>query len=210
MCRTICLFLITISLIGTSGCGFFDKSQAGGNANVGHVAIIDLDAVASRLGRDAEMANTIKQRENSLNQQLINVKNTFESQLGEKQKDFGEELSDEQTQQLAQMQQQANLQLNQIAQKAQANLNQHRAQVINRFREETKAVARKVAAEQGLSIVVTKNDNVIFTYNSAVDITNDVADRMLVVPPGSTQSVSPASPAKETHTASQPSDSKKR
>ena len=75
--------------------------------------------------------------------------------------------------------------------------------MINRFREEVKSVARKVASDKGLSIVVTKNDSVIFAYDSTVDITNEVADQLLLAAPKSG-----GKPAATT--AAKPTESKKR
>jgi Skp family chaperone for outer membrane proteins len=146
---------------------------------VGTVAVIDLDAVARQIGGDIQMANSIKQRETSLNQQLQSVQTSFQKQIGDKRDELGGEPTEEETQQFALLQRQANTNLNQIRTQAQNDLNRHRLQLVARFREEARPVARAVAAEKGLSIVVTKNDSVVFTYQSAVDITDEVAARML-------------------------------
>ena len=179
MRTTVLALLWSGCFVCLGGCGYFSD----GTSNTGRVAVIDLDAVAKKLGHDVRMANSIKQRETSLNRQLADVQQSYQKQLGDKKQELGEEPSQEQTQQLLQLQRQANLQLNQVRRQAQANLNQHRAQLIGQFRDETKTVARDVASEKGLSIIVTKNDTVVFAYEAAVDITDEVASRMLAVKP---------------------------
>ena len=169
----------------SSGCGSKvdpstsgKKEPASGHA-VGAVAIIDLDVIAKQLGSDKEMSVSIQQREASLNQQLAAVRDSYNKQISEKQGEFGANPTPEQAQHLADMQRQVNANLNQVLQRAKNDLNQHSARVIQHFRNEIKPVAREVATEKGLSIIVTKNDSVIFDYDRAVDITDEVVRRML-------------------------------
>jgi Skp family chaperone for outer membrane proteins len=178
---------LVVTCLLTSGCQKSSSSQQADQGDlqsnesaVGTVAVIDLDAVARQIGGDIQMANSIKQRETSLNQQLQSVQTSFQKQIGDKRDELGGEPTEEETQQFALLQRQANTNLNQIRTQAQNDLNRHRLQLVARFREEARPVARAVAAEKGLSIVVTKNDSVVFTYQSAVDITDEVAARMLV------------------------------
>jgi Skp family chaperone for outer membrane proteins len=55
----------------------------------------------------------------------------------------------------------------------------YKARVVNGFRDEMKPVARRIAAEKGLGVVVTKNETVLFTYDDAVDVTDEVAAELL-------------------------------
>jgi Skp family chaperone for outer membrane proteins len=73
---------------------------------------------------------------------------------------------------------QATASLNQVQQKAKSDLNQHRVQIVQQFRDEIKPIARQVASEKGLSIIVTRNETVVFDFTSAVDITEDVVRKM--------------------------------
>jgi Skp family chaperone for outer membrane proteins len=186
----------------------------GGHA-AGGVAVIDLDVVAKRLGRDVDMANSVQQRQNSLNQQLAAIQSSFQKQLDETKKEFGEEPTDEQTQQLVTLSQQMRIKLNETQQQARNNLGLHRQAVINQFREEVKPLAQSAAAERGLGIVVTKNDAVIFAHAPSVDISDSVAEKMLAnatqKQTGSAAS-STASPPVESapHVANRPGDSSKR
>lgn len=170
--------------VGVCGCDRSGRASAN-RPNIGAVAVIDLDRVAQKLGRDVQMAQLLQQRQVALNEQLTAIKVSYEQEISEKQSQFGSAPSQEQTQLLSTISQQAGANLNRVQQQAKNDLNQHRAGLIQQFREEVKPVARQVALERGLSLIVTKNDNVIFDFASAVDITNDVIQRMQQRPPQS-------------------------
>jgi Skp family chaperone for outer membrane proteins len=145
---------------------------------LGAVAVIDLDTVAQKLGRDKKMSESIQQHEAALNQQLANIKVSYEKEISDKQSQFGQAPSQEQVQLLSNMSRQATASLNQVQQKAKSDLNQHRVQIVQQFRDEVKPIARQVASEKGLSIIVTRNETVVFDFTSAVDITEDVVRKM--------------------------------
>ncbi len=155
------------------------SAAAAAGPSVGAVAVIDLDAVARRLGRDSQVAAAMKQRETSLNQQLQVVRASYLKQIGEKQQEFGGTPTAEQTQMVTAMQKQATVNFNGARSRAQNDLSQHRTALIAQFRDEVRPIAREVARQQGLSIIVTKNDGVVFDYDSGVDITDAVVQQML-------------------------------
>jgi len=142
------------------------------------IAVVDLDAVARRIGRDIAMNDSLQNQEGSLNEELATVQKSYLDQIASKENEFGAQPNEEQLKTIQAMKQQANLKLNQARQEAVAKLSTQRTQMIAQFREETKPVARRVAAERGLGIVVTKNDNVIFAYDAKYDITDEVVARM--------------------------------
>ena len=191
------LAAVTFACLSLTGCNKAEQAPAEAETVaataespvVGTVAVIDLDGIARRLGRDVDMANAVKKMETSLNQQLQAVQASYKKQLNEKYEQFGESLTEEQAQLLASMKQQATVNLNDAARRAQTDLSQHRLKIIGLFREEVKPIAKEVAAERGLSIIVTRNDMVIYAHDSAVDITDEVIERMLA-----RQAVSPVSP----------------
>ena len=176
-----CLAFASLSGCNNKTPGLAGTSDSGGAKapGVGTVAILDLDMVAKQLGRDKQMNNSIQQCQVTLNQQLAAIKASYEKQISEKQGEFGDTPTHEQVQHLASVRRQASVNLNQVQQKARNNLSQHGAQLIQRFRDEMKPIAREAAAEKGLSVIVTKNDNVIFDYDAAVDITEAVVQKML-------------------------------
>lgn len=172
------LIVGSIALAG-AGCGNSGQTEESPSQTVtGGVAVIDLDQLAEKLGRDVAMTNSIRDQSASLNQQLSNLQNSLLSQVEEKEQKLGDIPTEEQSKELQGIKRQAGINLNQARQKAQAVLNQHSQQLVSRFREEVRPLAREVADEKGLSVVVTKNDSVVFTFQDAIDITGEVALRM--------------------------------
>jgi Skp family chaperone for outer membrane proteins len=143
-------------------------------ATVGAVAVIDLDEIARRLGSDKQIVNSISQRQNSLSQQLVDLAKSYSQQIDEQKKKLAESGGEKGDVTLANWQQQANAKLNQVKQQAEVQLQQHRAQLIAQFREEIKPIARRVAQARGLSVIVTKNDSMLYDFAPATDITDAV------------------------------------
>jgi Skp family chaperone for outer membrane proteins len=181
-----------IATLVVSGCGWFggkDDAEAKSDKPVsGRVAVVDLDEVARRLGRDQVMVSTLKQTEQTLNEKLEVVQASYVKQIEQKQEKLGVgqegiEVSEDDSKTLLGMKRQAGLNLNQARKQAINTLNQHRLQLIVSYRKEVKPVAREVAKERGLSVVLTKNDNLLFVHEDAVDITDEVAKRMRAISP---------------------------
>jgi Skp family chaperone for outer membrane proteins len=68
--------------------------------------------------------------------------------------------------------------LTKVKQQAQQDLQKHRAELVAQFRDEIRPIARRVAQSRGLSVIVTKNDSVLYDFAPSADITEAVlADR---------------------------------
>lgn len=143
--------------------------------------MLDLDTVAKRFGCDKQMTSAIHEREASLNQQLTAIKASYAKQIEEKKKEFGENPTPEQEKILAEINRQALVSLGKVQQQAKVNLNQHGSLLIQGFRRQLQPIAREVAREKGLSIIVTKNDSVIFDYDTGVDITEGVIAKLQIL-----------------------------
>jgi Skp family chaperone for outer membrane proteins len=170
-----------------SGCGWFggkNDTEAKVEKSVpGRVAVVDLDEIARRVGRDQYMIDTLKQTQQTLNERLEVVQASYVKQIKQKQETLGVgnegvEITDEDTKTLLGMQREAGLNLNQARKEAISSLTQRRTQLVASFRNEVRPIASEVAKEKGLSIVLTKNDTVLFTHEDAVDITDEVAKRL--------------------------------
>jgi len=190
--RTIAFSILGLLLLASTGCNSektdaatAEKTDAQPAAPqpLGAVAVIDLDEIARRLGRDVSMEKAVKQQETQLNQQLQTVQASYNQQINEKKLEFGDALNEEDAKLLLTMKRQANLNLNDARRRAQNELTQHRFKLISLFREEVKPVARDVAKSKGLSIIVTRNDTVIYAYDTAVDITDEVFEKVLARQP---------------------------
>jgi len=63
---------------------------------------------------------------------------------------------------------------------------------VSQFRADIKPIARKIAGSRGLSLIVTKNDSVVYDYTDSVDITGAVVQELLSqrsrIPPAVPQS----------------------
>jgi Skp family chaperone for outer membrane proteins len=142
------------------------------------VAVVDLDAVAHRLGLDAQMQKSVQGQTELVQQKLAALEQNAAVQLEEVRRGLGAAPSTQEEAKFRRMQQNAQLQLNQLKQKAEQELTQQRQQLVTRFREDAKPYAARVAREKGFSTIVTRNDTFLFSYDAAVDITDDVTKLM--------------------------------
>jgi Skp family chaperone for outer membrane proteins len=163
---------ICLNVMLVAGCN--RQSASTPNASVGAVAVIDLDEIARRLGSDKQIVTSISQRQNSLSQQLVDLAKSYSQQIEEQKKKLAESGDKKGDVTLANWQQQANAKLNEVKQQAELQLQQHRATLVAQFREEIKPAARRVAQSRGLSVIVTKNDSVLYDFAPATDITDAV------------------------------------
>jgi Skp family chaperone for outer membrane proteins len=162
----------SLSVLALAGCNRHAGSTP--TTAVGAVAVIDLDEIARRLGSDKQIVNSISQRQNSLSQQLVDLSKSYSQQIEEQKKKLAESGDAKGGVTLANWQHQANAKLNEVKQQAELQLQQHRATLVAKFREEIKQEARRVAQSRGLSVIVTKNDNVLYDFSPAADITDAV------------------------------------
>jgi Skp family chaperone for outer membrane proteins len=177
-----------VIVMGLAGCGMQGGQKSGGSGNV---AVIDLDEISRRLGRDVQMAQSIRNAQDQVNDQLQVILTSLNKKFDERKVKIGENAPTEELQEL----QVYATELNQsFAQKRQQGLNElrsHQQGLITRFRDEVKPIAQAVAAERGLQIVVTKNDTVVYAFTPAVDITEEVISRMAASAPPAPSSEAP-------------------
>lgn len=197
-------------------------------APASNVAVVDLDEIAKRLGRDVEMNDAVQSAANSLNQQLTTVRGQLQEQFDRKlQQSLGVDsphsvapasavepvasapgnaaqqlgkssaadgspasassVGGQAASQLAAslppnelqaMKRPFDVQFAQYQAQARDKLAAHRASVVERFKREVRPVAERVAARRGATVVVTKNDSVVFAVTPAADITEDVVREM--------------------------------
>ncbi len=175
------LLIVGVVLGSLAGCNRETAAPSAASAvkSTGGVGVVDLDLVAKQLGRDVYMNNSVQERLSSLNNKLTTFKNSLDRLYDEKKTGFGEEPNEEQQKQLATMQDRMDAQLMESKRKAENELAVYRQQLVDQFREQTKPVLREVAASRGLSIVVPKNNGLLLTIDPGVEITDEVAKRML-------------------------------
>lgn len=147
----------------------------------GGVAIVDLEQVAKRLGRQEVMNKELQQRQQQITAELAKLEQQAQQQLEQAAAQLGPEPTPEQQQQLQQLRTQLLQKINQARLQAQNMLQQARVELVGTFREEVRPVAQKVATERGLSIVLVRDQQVL-SYEPAADITDQVVDRLPLSP----------------------------
>lgn len=161
--------LTTIACFSVMGCNRDEKSDNG------PIAVVDLDAVAQKLGKDKQILQMIEQRQVSLNDQVVATQNSLIQQLNQKKAEFGD-VSEAEAQELAQLQTKANTILATTRTQAQSNLTNFQLDVVNRFRAEVKPIAMELATKKGCRVVLSKNDSVVFAFDDTIDLTDEVTE----------------------------------
>lgn len=140
------------------------------------VAVIDLDVIAKQLGSDKQMAQAMQHRQAKLNEQLTGLAKAYVGQLEAQRKKLEQE--EAAGVQLAQYQQQANQNLGVAKRQAQQDLTQHRGRLVKQFRDAVRPAARAIASERGYTMIVTRQDSLLFDYLPDADITQAVIERL--------------------------------
>jgi Skp family chaperone for outer membrane proteins len=187
-----------------TGCGW--KGDDRPAATAGAVAVIDLDEIAQRLGSDREIAESITKRQSALHQQLVDLAKSYNEQISAKKKELPVAAAEQSEVTVAAWQQQANANLNQVKRRAEADLKNHRTKLVQQFRDSIKPTARRVAQQRGLSVIVTKNDSVIYDFTAAADITDAVVDELLANASTPSKAAATAAPASAPQQASRPAE----
>ena len=185
-------FVVTAAAVGLTGCGqigFTGSSARGG------LAVVDLDKVAAETGRDQHLAQSLELRQNSLNQFYAKNVESAKEQLNAKKKTYGEELSDENKMEFSALERNAIGQLSQLQNQARADFENFKQKQIAQFRAELKPIAQEVAAKRGLSVVIPKNEGLLLSVDSGVDITDDVVKVLRVRHPQPARAADPVAPA---------------
>lgn len=199
--RMLAFAFVTMTCLALSGCAPTT------NSNHGPIAVVDLDAVAQKLGRDKQILQLIEQRQLTLNEQISATQKTLIEQLNQKKSEFGE-LSEEEAKQLARLQGQANTIIANTRSQAQINLTAFQQESIDRFRAEAKPIVLELAAKKGCRVVLSKNDSVVFAFDQTVDLTGEVVDVMRSKPNSASSNASASSTAAAPATKSDQPDVK--
>jgi len=177
---------ITITTI-FSGC-FDGEQQAEKNATQGSIiAVVDLDDVAKRVGRDKLFTESLAQRQTALNDELVKMQEDLRTKVNAKQASLGPNPSETAAKEFEQFQQQAGTELNQALQAAQAKLAEEQAVLVTRFREEIRPMAQEAAKSIGATMVVTKNDAFLLMHDAKHDITDKVVAALIAKAPSASK-----------------------
>lgn len=145
----------------------------------GTLAILDLDAVAKRLGRDVAITGELKSENDALIEKLTKSRDELQEKFDSSKQSVGDKPTEEQAQQLAQLSQSMNSQLQSKQQEAREALNTKQVALVQKFREEVKPVAQKIAAKKGMHTVLLRSELTVLSSDPAVEITDDVVAEMI-------------------------------
>lgn len=188
------LFTLLASLVAMGGAGCGWQSPGAPAAASGTVAVIDLDEIARRLGSDRQIAEAVTQRQTALSQQLVDLAKSYSTQIAEQKAKLAAAEGQTAEVTVASWEKQASANLTQVKHRAEADLANHRAQLVQKFRDQIKPVARRVAQQRGLSVIVTRNDSVVYDFSSNADITDAVVDELLAAAPRPAATPEPTAP----------------
>lgn len=169
--KTLIALLTAIALLPVMGCNRTTSSSSG------PVAVVDLDAIAQKLGKDKQILQMIEQRQLNLNEQVVATQKSLIQQLNQRKSEFGE-VNEDEAKELAQLQNKANVILTTTRTQAQANLTNFQLDIVNRFRAEVKPIALEIASKKGCRVVLSKNDSVLFAFDESIDLTDEVTETM--------------------------------
>ena len=168
--KTIFSLLAVLALSLTTGC----DPRSSSSSSSGGVALVDLEAVAKRLGRDTEIETELKSAGEQLQTQLASAQKELQEEFTRLKEVVGETPSTEENQKLADLGRDLNGKFQQKQQSARQEISNKRSELVMRFREEIRPVALRVASARGLNIVLVKSDIVVLANALDADITGDV------------------------------------
>lgn len=169
-------WLSVVLLAASIGCN--QSSSTDLTSTSGGVAVIDLDRVAQQLGSDKQIVASLNEAQQTLNEKLQQLAQNYQAQIAQQSQNSSSDPASNEGVRLASFQQQAQANIAKAKNQAASQLAQRQAQLIQQFRHAVKPAARAEAQQRGLSLVITKNDSVVFDYVDAVDVTDAVVARL--------------------------------
>ena len=158
---------------------FVTGCERSGTAPAGTVALLDFDAAAKRLGRDASISEELKAQNDALVEKLTKSRDDLQKKFDDSKQSVGDKPTDEQAQQLLALSQSMNAELQSKQQEARDELGAKQTALIRQFREEIRPVAQKIAAKKGMTTVLLRSDLTVLAADASVDITDDVVAEMI-------------------------------
>lgn len=141
--------------------------------NNGAMAVVDLDKIASATGRDTVIAEQVQLFTTEQEANLTKLRDKFRSDIEQEKKklESGPVKGDqEDINQLTQSRE--NLLREEIG-KVEAAVRQLRVNLVMDFKAEIEPIARRVADERGMGVIMIKQDAMLYVAPTS-DITNDV------------------------------------
>lgn len=170
-------FALTAVLTMSTGCQDAPSVSATPQPR-GGVAIVDLDEVARRTGREQQMLAKIEQFRQQKNDEVAAAQANLQKKLEDFKTSLGENPTPEQQQQLALVQRKLAADFAAVAQQATAAVQQFKQDTIKQYRDDVRPLAREIAASRGLQVVITHQDSFQLAVDPQCDITDELATRL--------------------------------
>jgi len=184
--------IIGLTIVTALALLFFSRNQS---SSLG-VAIIDLDEIGRRLGRDVIMNQAVQHRQATLQAELQQVGTMLQETFKAKRQECVDTPTEAQANELLELKRQLDAAIAQRKLQAHQTLEAFRLQLNREFLDEVTPVASRVAVNHGAKIIVLDRPSVLLIADPSVDITEQV----LVELEGRTSKLDgdhPAAPAAE-------------
>lgn len=162
-----CAAMSALVLLTGSGCE--DPSAGGG----GGVAVVDMGRVAQELGRTETLQRLMNTRVQAVKGRLEQVDREIKGHLQGVETSAATRPAAERDELIARAQGEAQSRVEQEQMQAKAFLDQTQNQFLASLRAEITPVAQQIATSRGMSVVVARNESILFA-GPAADITEDV------------------------------------
>lgn len=152
------------------------STPSDGAKMAGGVAVIDLDEVAKGLGKLEEINGKLAALGERLSAEYDAAREAKQNQVTEAEKALGDEPTDEQKAEFRKLFFQAQRELNAAQQQMEQTVAARREQLVRDFRDQLRPIARRVAAEHGLQLVLQSQAPWVVSFDDQIDITDQVLD----------------------------------
>ena len=147
-----------------------------GATGTSDTVVIDLDAIASALGRDAALREQLSSAGQQLSSQLSALAQDLKGKLETEKEKLGEAPSSEAQADFRRLATEAERQLRRGQAAARQRAQQFQIQVVSRFRAEVLPFAQAAASQRGARVVLIKST--VLWFDPSADVTQAVIDSM--------------------------------
>lgn len=168
-----CRWLVGMALLATiAACNRSDS------APTGRVALVNVDQVAHELGRDDALQATLQTKQAEARERLQLVSAQLQRQIEQESSKASAAPSMEKMQALDALKREASERFQREVTEAQQKIERLRQATVAEFKNEVRPVAKQIAAQRGLGIVLMRREDVILDASPESDITDEVIREM--------------------------------
>jgi Skp family chaperone for outer membrane proteins len=166
---------LLIAAVLAGGCGGDDEQAGDQTGAPGRVAVIDLNRIVTDLGKQEEIEQRVQEYADSLSEPLQELEQDLNERIQALQEAVEGEPTEQQQQELQRINQDRRRLQVAVAQ-ARQQVNLARQQLYAAFAEQVRPVARRIAEQRGMTLVVPST--AVQWYASEVSITDEVVDEI--------------------------------